>query len=209
VCLLGSAACEQARLPVEAVAFRREAAYGAPAGSGLERERPRRPASSRRGRFLEEDLLDADPADFCIGVAGYPERHFESPHLITDVRATKDKVDAGGHYIVTQMFFDNQHYFRFVELCRAEGITVPIIPGLKVLSSAAQLKTIPRNFHVEIPLALADTAAKAAPEHTLDVGVEWCTGQVRELLAAGAPAVHFYIMQSAKAVTRVLEQVKP
>jgi len=168
----------------------------------------RQVSAMNKGRYLEEDLLDADPADFCVGVAGYPERHFESPNLITDVRATKEKVEAGGHYIVTQMCFDNRHYFRFVELCRAEGITVPIIPGLKVLSSAAQLKTIPRTFHVEIPLELADAAAKAAPEHTLDIGVEWTIRQVRELLDAGVPAVHFYIMQSATAVKRVLTQLK-
>ena len=169
----------------------------------------RQVAAMNKGRYLEEDLLDADPADFCVGVAGYPERHFESPNLITDVRATKEKVEAGGHYIVTQMCFDNRHYFRFVELCRAEGITVPIIPGLKVLSSAAQLKTIPRTFHVEIPLELADAAAKAAPEHTLDVGVEWSVRQVKELLEAGVPAVHFYIMQSATAVKRVLQGMRP
>jgi len=162
-------------------------------------------AAMNRGRYLEEELLDADPSDFCIGVGGYPERHFESPNLLTDVRATKDKVDAGGHYIVTQMFFDNAHYFRYVEMCRAEGITVPIIPGLKVLSSQAQLKTIPRTFYVEIPSELADAASKAPPEHALDVGVEWTVRQVRELLDRGAPAVHFYIMQSAKAVKKVLD----
>jgi methylenetetrahydrofolate reductase (NADPH) len=164
----------------------------------------RQVTAMNQGRYLEQDLLDADPSDFCVGVAGYPERHFESPNLVSDVRATRDKVDAGGHYIVTQMFFDNRHYFRFVEMCRAEGITVPIIPGLKVLSSQAQLKTIPRTFHCEIPSALADEVERA-PERTLDVGIEWTVQQVRELLDAGVPSVHFYIMQSATAVKRVLD----
>lgn len=165
----------------------------------------RQVSAMNQGRYLEEDLLDADPADFCVGVAGYPERHFESPNLAADVRATKEKVDAGGHYVVTQMFFDNRHYFRYVEMCREAGITVPIIPGLKVLSAQAQLKTIPRTFHCEIPLELADEVQAAPAEHALDIGIEWTVGQVRELLEKGAPAVHFYIMQSAKAVRRVLD----
>ena len=162
-------------------------------------------AGMNQGHYLEADLLDAEPTRFCVGVGGYPEKHFESPNLETDVRYAKAKVDAGAEYIVTQMFFDNAHYFRYVEMCRAEGITVPIIPGLKVLSSQAQLKTIPRTFYVEIPSELADAASKAAPEHALDVGVEWTVRQVRELLDKGAPAVHFYIMQSAKAVKKVLD----
>jgi methylenetetrahydrofolate reductase (NADPH) len=168
----------------------------------------RQVAAMNRGRYLEEDLLDADPADFCIGVGGYPERHFESPNLLADIRATKEKVEAGGDYIVTQMCFDNRHYFRYVEMCRQEGITVPIIPGLKVLSSQAQLRTIPRTFFVEIPTELADEASAAPPERTLDVGVEWTVKQVRELLDAGVPAVHFYIMQSATAVKRVLDALQ-
>jgi methylenetetrahydrofolate reductase (NADPH) len=167
----------------------------------------RQVAAMNQGRYLEEELLDADPADFCIGVAGYPERHFESPNLLADVRATKEKVDAGGHYIVTQMFFDNRHYFRYVELCREQGITVPIIPGLKVLSSQTQLKSIPRTFHCEVPQELADEVDRAPAERTLDIGIEWTVRQVRELLDRGAPAVHFYIMQSATAVKRVLDQL--
>jgi methylenetetrahydrofolate reductase (NADPH) len=165
----------------------------------------RQVAAMNHGKYLEQDLLDADPSDFCIGVAGYPERHFEAPNLLADVRATREKVEAGGHYVVTQMFFDNRHYFRFVEMCRAEGITVPIIPGLKVLSAPAQLKSIPRTFHCEIPAALADEVERASPERVIDVGIEWTVQQVRELLAAGVPSVHFYIMQSAKAVKRVLD----
>lgn len=165
----------------------------------------RQVAAMNQGRYLEQDLLDADPSDFCVGVAGYPERHFESPNLVADVRATREKVEAGGHYVVTQMFFDNRHYFRYLEMCRQEGITVPIIPGLKVLSSQAQLKSIPRTFHCEIPTALADEVERAPADRAIDVGIEWTIQQVRELLAAGVPSVHFYIMQSAKAVKAVLD----
>ncbi|HEX9668366.1 MAG TPA: methylenetetrahydrofolate reductase [Thermoanaerobaculia bacterium] len=161
-----------------------------------------------RGKYLEEELLDAEPSNFCIGVGGYPEKHFEAPNLQLDVRHAKEKVDAGAHYVVTQMFFDNRHYFRFVELCRAAGIEVPIIPGLKILSSRNQLASIPRNFYVEIPAELADAVLDADPDHARDVGVEWALGQVEDLLAHGVPSVHFYIMQSAKAVSRLLSRLE-
>ncbi len=164
-------------------------------------------AGMNHGKYLEAELLDAEPSKFCIGVGGYPEKHFEAPNLQLDIRHVKEKVDAGADYIVTQMFFDNGHYFRFVELCRAAGIAVPIIPGLKILSARPQLSAIPRNFYVEIPAALAD-AVLDAPEHVLDVGVEWSLAQVEDLLAHGVPAVHFYIMQSAKAVSRLLSQLE-
>ncbi len=159
------------------------------------------------GHYMQADLLDAEPLDFCIGIGGYPEKHFEAPNLLTDVRRAKEKVAAGADYIVTQMFFDNRHFFRYVELCRQEGIEVPILPGLKILTSKAQLATIPRNFYVEIPAALADTMAAAPPEHSLDIGVEWAQAQAEELLAHGVPAVHFYVMQSAKAVTKLMERL--
>ncbi len=158
------------------------------------------------GHYMQADLLDAEPLDFCIGIGGYPEKHFEAPNLLTDVRRAKEKVDAGADYIVTQMFFDNRHYFRYVELCRQEGIEVPIIPGLKILTTKAQLATIPRNFYVEIPAALVDAIA-AAPERTADVGIEWAQAQVEELFAHDVPAVHFYVMQTAKAVTKLMERL--
>ena len=104
-----------------------------------------------RGKYLEEDLLDAEPSDFCVGVGGYPEKHFEAPNLRLDVRHVKEKIEAGAHYVVSQMFFNNEHYFHFLDVCRDEGITVPIIPGLKILTSQKQLTTIPDNFLVEIP----------------------------------------------------------
>ena len=160
-----------------------------------------------RGRYLADDLLEAHPSDFCIGVGGYPEKHFEAPNLHTDVRYLKAKVEAGAEYIVTQMFFDNRHYFRFVDLCRQEGITVPIVPGIKVLSSRAQLTSIPRNFFVEIPSELADEVAAARDEQVLDVGVEWAVRQSQELLERGVPSLHYYVMQSATAVKGVMAKL--
>jgi methylenetetrahydrofolate reductase (NADPH) len=167
----------------------------------------RQVAAMNRGRYLEEGLLDAEPTAFCIGVGGYPEKHFEAPNLRTDVRRTKEKVDAGADYVVTQMFFDNRHYFDYLELCRAEGITVPIIPGIKILSTRAQLSSIPRTFFVEVPSALSDEVAAAPDARVVDVGVEWAERQVRELLDRGVPSVHFYVMQNAVAVSKLLDRL--
>ena len=165
-------------------------------------------AEMNRGRYLQADLLDAAPTEFCVGVGGYPEKHFEAPNLDTDIRRTRDKVNAGASYIVTQMFFDNGAYFDYVERCRAAGIEVPIIPGIKILSARSQLVSIPRNFHVDVPAALSDEAAAAPDERVLDVGVEWALAQVRELLDRGVPSLHFYVMQSAKAVSRLLGKLE-
>ncbi len=166
-------------------------------------------AAMNEGRYLADDLLDAQPSNFCVGVGGYPEKHFEAPNLETDVRHLRAKIEAGAQYVVTQMFFDNRHYFRFVEACRAQGITVPIIPGLKVLTGRSQLTSIPRNFFVEIPAALADEIGAEPEERALEVGAEWTARQAEELLAAGVPAVHFYVMQSAAAITRVMARLRP
>ena len=164
-------------------------------------------AAMNRGRYLQADLLDAEPTDFCVGVGGYPEKHFEAPNIDTDVRRAKHKVDAGASYVVTQMFFDNRHYFDYVERCRQAGITVPIIPGIKILTARPQLKSIPRNFYVDIPAALSDEVEKAPDDGVLDVGVEWAERQVRDLLDHGAPSVHFYVMQNATAVSRLMARL--
>ncbi len=161
-----------------------------------------------KGKYLEQDLLDAEPSDFCVGVGGYPEKHFEAPNLRIDVRHVKDKIEAGAEYVVTQMFFDNRHYFRFLDTCREEGITAPIVPGLKILTSQKQLTTLPKNFFVEIPDALADAILSAKPEHVVDVGVEWAVQQSQELLAKGSPSLHFYVMQSASAIKKLMEKLK-
>jgi len=163
-------------------------------------------AAMNRGRYLEEDLLDAESTDFCIGVGGYPEKHFEAPNLASDLRWTKAKVEAGADYVVSQMLYDNQHYFTYLAACREAGITVPIVPGLKILTSPKQLITIPRTFHVEIPAALADEV-EAAPERAEEIGVEWALAQARELLHKGAPAVHFYVMHSSRAINTLMERL--
>ena len=164
-------------------------------------------AGMNRGDYLE-DLLDADKASFCIGAAGYPEKHFEAPNLASDVRWVKKKVDAGADYIVTQMFFRNEHYFRFVDMCRAEGVEVPIIPGLKVLDRKRHLRSIPRVFHCEIPVELADEVEKAKKGQVRDIGVEWALAQAQELIDHGVPSVHFYVMQSSDTINRLLSRLK-
>lgn len=160
------------------------------------------------GKYLEESLLDAKPTDFCVGVSGYPEKHFEAPNLKTDIKYVKEKVDAGADYVVTQMFYDNKYYFRFVELCREVGINVPIIPGLKVLTSKNHLTSIPKNFYINIPDTLADEVMAAKPEHVIDIGVEWAAKQVEELLNKNVPSLHFYIMQNSKPIVKLMEKLK-
>lgn len=164
-------------------------------------------AAMNRGCYLEE-IANASPTDFCIGVAGYPEKHFEAPNRQRDMLNLKQKISVGGHYITTQMFFDNQHYFNFVNHCQELEIMVPIIPGLKILSSKKHLQTIPQNFFVEIPEALAGSMAAAKPEHVADIGVEWTLQQAKELLSRGVPGLHFYIMSGSNLVKKVVEPLR-
>ena len=161
-----------------------------------------------RGKYLEDSLLDAKASDFCIGVSGYPEKHFEAPNLKADIRYAREKVDAGAEYIVTQMIFDNKAYYNYVEECRKAGIKIPIIPGLKILLAKSNLKSLPRNFHVNIPEGLADEALSAKPEHTMEIGVNWAVCQVEDLLNNGVPAVHFYIMQNSKPINMLMSKLK-
>ena len=161
-----------------------------------------------KGKYLEENLLDAEPSNFCIGVSGYPEKHFEAPNLKTDIQYVKAKVDAGADYVVTQMFYDNKVYFDFVTKCRAEGINVPIIPGLKILTAKSHLINLPRNFYINLPDELVDEVSSAKPEHVLDIGVEWAAKQVEDLLNKNVPSVHFYIMQNSKPVIKLMERLK-
>lgn len=165
-------------------------------------------ADMNRGRFLE-DLEGARPTDFCIGVGGYPEKHEEAPNPTWDVLNLKRKVDAGADYVVTQMLFDNRRYFDFVERCRAVGINVPIVPGLKILSGRSQLQSLPRTFHCEIPEALAAEVEAAKTDAAVaDVGVEWARQQALELMEANVPGLHFYIMSTAEHVRRVVEPLR-
>ena len=159
------------------------------------------------GHYLNEVDVAA-PTEFCVGCAGYPEKHFEAPNLESDIRRVKEKVEAGAEYVVTQMFFDNRHYFRFVDACRAAGIEVPIIPGLKILTVKKHLTSLPRFFHCDIPRELSDEIEAADGKHTRDIGVDWAVRQTQELVDRGVPSVHFYVMSSAKAVNAVLERVK-
>ncbi|MEE9450803.1 MAG: methylenetetrahydrofolate reductase [Ignavibacteriaceae bacterium] len=161
-----------------------------------------------KGNYLEENLLDAKATNFCVGVGGYPEKHFEAPNLKSDVRFVKQKADAGADYLVTQMFYDNKHYFNYVKLCRQAGIDIPIIPGLKILTSKSQLNSIPKNFHVTIPTELADEVEAAKPEDVLKIGVEWSVNQVKQLLDENVPSVHFYIMLDSKPISMLLDRLK-
>jgi methylenetetrahydrofolate reductase (NADH) len=161
-----------------------------------------------KGRYLEDSLLDAKPTNFCVGVGGYPEKHFEAPNLTTDIRFVKEKIDSGADYIVTQMFFDNKKYFEFVDQCRSMSITAPIIPGLKILTQKSHLVSVPKNFYINIPDELADEVYSAKPEQVMDIGVEWASKQVEELFDKNIPAVHFYILQNSKPVKKLMERLK-
>ncbi|MGD8306358.1 MAG: methylenetetrahydrofolate reductase [Ignavibacteria bacterium] len=161
-----------------------------------------------KGKYLEDSLLDAKPTNYCVGVGGYPEKHFEAPNLKSDVKVIKEKVDAGADYVVTQMFFENKFYFNFVDLCREAGINVPIIPGLKIVTSKAQLNTIPKNFHVSVPDALVDKIDAAKNEDILQIGVNWAAKQVEELLNRNVPGVHFYIMLNSKPINMLMDILK-
>ncbi len=164
--------------------------------------------SMNKGKYLEESLLDAKPSDFCVGVGGYPEKHYEAPNLMTDIRFAKTKVDAGADYIVTQMFFENKVYFDYVDSCRKEGINVPVIPGLKILTNKSHLINIPKNFYINIPSELVDEVYAAKVEHVMDIGVEWAAKQVEQLFNSGVPGIHFYIMQNSGPVKKLMERLK-
>ena len=158
-----------------------------------------------RGRYLEEDLHNSLPTDFCVGVAGYPEKHAESPNMEADLQTLKSKVDAGADYIVTQLFFDNQKFFAFEKACRAMGITVPIIPGIKPLTLAKHLHILPGIFNVEIPQDLVKAVKACKTEEAVkQVGVEWAIQQCRELKTFGVPVLHFYTMSNAAGVKAIV-----
>jgi methylenetetrahydrofolate reductase (NADPH) len=161
-----------------------------------------------QGKYLDSTILDGEKTDFCIGIAGYPEKHFEAPNLDMDLLSTKAKVDAGAHYIVTQMFFDNQKYFDFVKKCRDLGINVPIVPGLKPLTKVYQLNSIPRHFHIDLPNDLVTAIQQAkTPEAKRQVGKEWCIAQSKSLKEFGVPCIHYYTMGDAETIKEIAEKV--
>ncbi|HEY8397047.1 MAG TPA: methylenetetrahydrofolate reductase [NAD(P)H] [Flavihumibacter sp.] len=160
------------------------------------------------GIYLEEEVKDPGKATFCVGVAGYPEKHFESPNKATDIAYLKAKVDAGAEYVVTQMFFDNERYFEFVNNCRAAGINVPIIPGLKPITNRKQMTIIPRTFHVDIPDALSAEIMKCKTDEDVElVGTEWLLAQSRELKKAGVPVLHYYTLGKPRVIWNVVKEL--
>ena len=159
-----------------------------------------------KGNYLE-DIINAEPTNFCVGVAGYPEKHFEAPNLDWDIKNLKRKVDAGADYIVTQMFFDNKAYFKFVDRCREHGIDVPIVPGLKILTTSRHLKTLPKYFYLNIPDELT-AAVDADPDNAKNVGIEWAQRQSLELMESGVPGIHYYIMGDPQPALDVIEYLQ-
>ena len=158
--------------------------------------------------YRKSNGLNTEDRFFCIGVGAYPEKHFEAANIETDILNLKKKIDAGADYIITQMFFDNQIYYDFVERCRAAGITVPIIPGLKPLSTARQISVLPEAFSLDIPLELTQEIEKAKGDKdaVYRIGTEWCAMQCKDLLQHGVPAVHFYTMGKSRNITDILRE---
>ena len=161
-----------------------------------------------QGIYLDEDILNGGKTDFCMGVAGYPEKHFESPNFEIDLLKTKEKVDAGADYIMTQMFFNNQKFLDYVQACRDMGINVPIIPGLKPITNKKQLTILPRIFHVDIPTDLSNAINKCKTDAECEqVGTEWLIQQSKELKAAGVPVLHYYTLGKPKVIRDVVSAV--
>jgi methylenetetrahydrofolate reductase (NADPH) len=161
-----------------------------------------------RGIYLDEDLKNTAKTNFCIGVAGYPEKHMEAPSLDSDIHFLKQKIKNGADYIITQMFFDNQKFFDFVDKCRKAGIEVPIIPGLKPIATKKQLNLIPHRFSLELPDSLIMEVVRAKDNDAVkQIGIEWCIAQSKELLAAGVPVLHYYSMGKADNIKAIAQEV--
>lgn len=161
-----------------------------------------------RGQYLDPTVKNGLSTDFCVGVAAYPEKHFEAANLDTDIQHLKRKVEAGADYVVTQMFFDNNSFYHFVDRCRQAGISVPIIPGLKPMSTRRQIDLLPRSFHIDIPQPLVDMMAKTkTAEEAYQTGIEWAIRQSRDLLEHGVPAIHYYTMAKPDNVCQIVREV--
>lgn len=179
-----------------------------PNGHGYASDLVQHVADMNNGKYLHDDMDSPEKTDFCIGVAGYPEKHFESPNLDTDFKFLKLKVDLGAEFIVTQMFFDNKKYKEFVDKCRAHGITVPIIPGLKPITNSKQLMSLPKVFHLDIPIELSEAIQACKNEKEVkEVGIEWMINQCKELREMGAPVLHFYTMGNPEPTKRIAQAV--
>src|SRR5690606_14694516 len=161
-----------------------------------------------KGIYLDNDLQNSSKTNFCIGVAGYPEKHMEAPSLDSDIYFLKQKIRHGAEYIVTQMFFDNKKYFEYVDRCRKAGITIPIIPGLKPLSTKKQLNQVPHRFKVDLPDDLIMAVVRANDADAVrQVGIEWCIAQSKELIAAGIPVLHYYSMGKSENIREIAKAV--
>jgi methylenetetrahydrofolate reductase (NADPH) len=160
------------------------------------------------GKYLDDDLLNSTPTNFCVGVAGYPEKHFAAPNLKTDLKYLKHKVDSGAEYIVTQMFFDNKKYFDFVDRCREAGIHVPIIPGIKPITTKTQSSILPTIFYIDIPEELEDEVEKCKDNTAVkELGIEWAVKQSKELMKRGVPTLHFYSMGKSDPIYRIAKEL--
>ena len=161
-----------------------------------------------RGIFLDDELEQAHHSDFCIGVSGYPEKHMAAPNLELDMKYLKQKVDKGADYIVTQMFFDTQKYIDFVTKCREMDITIPIVPGLKPITSLRQLTILPQIFHIDLPYDLTNALEKAKNnDQAKEIGIEWAIQQSKELIEFGVPTLHYYSMGKSESVYKVAREV--
>lgn len=165
-------------------------------------------AAMNKGKYLDQELENQAPTNFCVGVAGYPEKHMEAPSIESDVHFLKQKIKNGAQYIVTQMFFDNTKFFEFEKKCREEGITVPIIPGLKPIAVKKHLNIVPHRFKVDLPDALVKEVIKCKDNvEVRNVGIEWCIAQSKELVKANVPFLHFYSMGKSSNIKEVASQI--
>lgn len=178
-----------------------------PDGNAYASELVEQVSAMNKGEYLDEELQNAIPTDFCIGVAGYPEKHFEAPNMNFDLKWLKKKVELGAEYIVTQMFFDNRAYFDFVEQCKAIGINVPIIPGIKPVAVKKHLTILPNIFKIDLPDELEQEIGKCKDNAAVkELGIEWGIQQCRELIDAGVPVLHFYSMGKSDAIRRIARE---
>jgi methylenetetrahydrofolate reductase (NADPH) len=160
------------------------------------------------GVYLQDDMKDVSPTNFCVGIAGYPEKHFEAPNLYSDLKWLKAKVDAGASYIVTQMFFDNKKFLDFAKLCKENDINIPIIPGIKVITQKKQLTVLPKIFHIDVPVDLYKEVEHCKDDAQVkEVGIKWAIAQCKELVKQKVPCVHFYTMGTSETTRRVAAEV--
>ncbi len=160
------------------------------------------------GIYLDDELAGANATDFCIGVAAYPEKHFEAPNMLSDLNFLKRKAESGANYIVTQMFFNNSKFFEFTEQCKKMGINIPIIPGIKPITKKNQLTVLPKIFHIDIPFELSDAIEKCKDDKAVrQVGIEWAIQQSKELKDAGVPVLHYYTMGLSEATKQIVTAV--